>query len=44
MASNGNRMALYYKKIRIWDGATSYKKWVKKWRDLCKSLQKPDFS
>ena len=31
------------KKIRIWDGATSYKKTVKKWRNLCKRLQKPDF-
>ena len=37
------QMALF-KKIRIWDRANSYKKSVKKWRDLCKSLQKPDFS
>ena len=31
-------------KIRIWDVATSYKKATKKWRDVCKSLQKPGFS
>ena len=37
------QMALFTK-IRIWDDAISYKKATKKWRDLCKRLQKPGFS
>ena len=40
---NGNKWHCL-QKFRIWDRATSYKKWMKKWRVLCKSLQKPDFS
>ena len=37
------QMALFIK-IRTWDVATSYKKATKKWRNSCKSLQKPGFS
>ena len=36
------QMALFTK-IRIWDDAISYKKSIKRWLELCRTRQKPDF-